>query len=131
MKLILTLLLMLSLESCTVNSSGSHIESSTRYPNLDRADIVNKWGYPAEVLLKEHDPKLGNYIVTWIYYIQDSDGLVSPVFYNFRQGKPLSTNSFVVLKGRYRVMDTDKTEDLRLILTKRAEIKKTWTVWSD
>jgi hypothetical protein len=131
MKIFLALILMLSLESCMVNSNGNDSGSSIQYPKLDHADIVNKWGYPAEVILKKRDPKLGDYVVTWIYYIQDSDGLVSPVFYNFGSGKPLSTNSFVALKGRYRIMNTDKIEDLKLILAKRNEIKKTWPVWPD
>lgn len=53
---------------------------------MNRRDIVAKWGCPAEVLIKESDPKLGTDIVTWMYYIQDTDGTVSPVFFIFRHG---------------------------------------------
>jgi hypothetical protein len=131
MKIIFAMILMLGLESCTLNPSKGNTSSAMQYPNLDRADIVNKWGYPAEILVKKSDVKLGNYIVTWVYYIQDSNGVVSPVFYNFRQGKPLSTNSFVVLKNHYRLLNTDTPDDLKLILSKREEIKKTWTIWPE
>lgn len=114
-----------------VNPSNGNAASVIPYPDLDRADIIKKWGYPVEVIIKKRDVKLGNYIVTWVYYIQDSDGMVSPVFFNFREGKPLSTNSFIVLKDHYRLMNTDNTEDLKLILSERDRIKKTWAVWTE
>ena len=102
-----------------------------QYPDLNHEAVIKKWGYPAEIIIKKRDVKLGDYIATWVYYIQDSDGLVSPVFFNFRQGKLLSSNSFVVSKGHYRIMNTEQTEDLKLILSERDRIKKTWTVWTE
>ena len=108
------------------NPSKRNADSTIQYPDFDRADIIRKWGYPAEVLIEKRTKKLGDYVVTWVYYIQDSDGLVSPVFFSFRQGKLISSNSFGVLNGPYRLMDTDKTEDLKLILSERDRIQKTW-----
>jgi hypothetical protein len=131
MKSISCLAVMLILGGCALNPREKIAGSSIPFPELDRTDIVKKWGYPAEILLKKQDPKLGNYIITWVYYIQDSDGTVSPVFFNFKQGNPLATNSFGIYDGGYRLMNTDKIEDLKLILAKRGEIKKTWPVWPD
>ena len=114
-----------------LNPSDRNSASTIQYPDSDRSDIIRKWGYPTEVLIKKKDAKIGTYTVTWIYYIQDSDGLVSPVFFSFREGKLLSSNSFGVLNGNYRLMNTDKTEDLKLILTERDGIQKIWPVWTE
>lgn len=131
MKYLFSLSIMLSMTSCTTNTGLGNAASAMQYPDLNHEAVIKKWGYPAEIIIKKRDVKLGDYIATWVYYIQDSDGLVSPVFFNFRQGKLLSSNSFVVSKGHYRIMNTEQTEDLKLILSERDRIKKTWTVWTE
>ena len=122
---------MLILGGCAIGPTEKITGSPIPFPELNRNDIVEKWGYPAEILLRKHDIKLGNHIITWVYYIQDSEGTVSPVFFNFKQGNPLATNSFGIYDGSYRLMNTDKIEDLKLILARRSEIKKIWPVWPD
>lgn len=88
---------------------------------------MKKWGYPAEILLKKQDAKLGDYIITWVYYVQDSDGTVSPVFFNFKQSTPLAANSCAIDNGSYRWMNTDEIEEMKLMLSKSDDKKKTWT----
>ena len=131
MKYFLLSLSLLVLASCVPQSKDAIVTSDKSYPERNRKDILKKWGYPAEVFLRKNDAKLGDYVITWVYYLQNDQGDPFPIFYNFREGQSLATNAFMEPKTYYRVMNTDKLEDLKLILAERERIKKTWPVWPE
>lgn len=115
------------LTGCRSLDHSSTVVGSDDYPDRDQDSIVSDWGYPSEVILRKDAGKLGNNVVTWVYYLQDESGEIAPVFYSFRGGKPLATNAFG--ETSRRVMDVNHVRDLKLILAERERIKKIWRMW--
>jgi len=119
----------LVLSSCGSFSASSNSIVSGDYPDRDQHSIVEAWGLPAEIIFRPHAGKLGDNVVTWVYYLQDDSGEIAPIFYNFRDGTPLATNAFGDGYRDQRVMDINNKSDRQLILSERNRFKKIWRVW--
>ena len=121
------LLIVLIISGCkSLERSDAVVRSSEDYPERNQEAIVQAWGYPTEVILRQDAGKLGNNVLTWVYYLQDESGDVAPVFFNFRNGESLATNAFG--DQTRRVLDVNNEDDLQLILRERGRIQHVWPI---
>ena len=125
MKIIFIPIALFLFSSCSHNISRDnvYIREINQLPDYrNRKDIIDKLGYPSEIIISKDGKKTGPFpVVDWIYYFQSSDDdNVFPVYYAYRQGKCVAATSLGIPTGSYyKVLNSDNVEDLKLILLSR------------